>query len=247
MAKPDVNKKQSAPAAPASRRKQVSKGKKKAPSKLYRSFVRFFQLVVGAFILLVAWIVFIQWKVQFGVQQPLPKQVDVGIVLGASLRQDTPSPGLQERLDLAVDLYRQGRFKQVIVSGGLDHNGSKLTEAEGMRNYLVSKGVPEKQILLEPRATSTYENLLFSKQIMQENGLVSSIIVTHRYHSARSLDIAETIGLQQPVVSSIRSEVLFMPYHDTRETLAYTKWYGTKLLLKLGIPVSEAAFSHFGE
>ncbi|WP_164716841.1 hypothetical protein [Paenibacillus whitsoniae] len=53
MAKPDVNKKQSAPAAPASRRKRVSTGKKKAPSKLYRSFVRFFQLVVGAFILLV--------------------------------------------------------------------------------------------------------------------------------------------------------------------------------------------------
>ncbi|MEW9698856.1 YdcF family protein [Paenibacillus sp. SI8] len=195
---------------------------------------RFIHCLLIAILLLAGWIVYIQWKVQRAPQQALPGQVDVGIVLGASLRKDLPSGGLQERLDLAVSLYNQGKFPHVIVSGGLDHNGSKLTEAEGMRNYLVKKGIPQNLILLEPKATSTYENLLFSKQIMDEQGLVSSIIVTHQYHGSRSLDIAETIGLKQPLVSSTKSEVLFMPYHEARETLAYTKWEWTKLWLKAG-------------
>ncbi|NOU99069.1 YdcF family protein [Paenibacillus sp. LMG 31457] len=204
-------------------------------SGLYRTLVNLFRTIVVVFLIGLAWIVYIQWKVQVAPDQALPKQVDVGIVLGASLRQDIPSPGLQERLDLAVDLYNQGKFKQLIVSGGLDHNGSKLTEAEGMRNYLVNKGIPVKSILIEPRATSTYENLLFSKQIMDEQGLVSSIIMTHSYHGSRSLDIAETVGLKDPLVSSTKSKVLFMPYHEVRETLAYTKWIWTKVLLKAGI------------
>ncbi|TXK85468.1 YdcF family protein [Paenibacillus sp. N3.4] len=200
-----------------------------------RLCLRILRIVASLLLLVLVWIVYIQWKVQIAPDQPLPKQVDVGIVLGASLRQDIPSPGLQERLDLAVDLYKQGKFKQVIVSGGLDHNGSKLTEAEGMRNYLVQKGVPQTSILLEPKSTSTYENLVYSKQIMDEHGLVSAIIMTHQFHGSRSLDIAETIGLKDPIVSSTKSEVLFMPYHEGRETLAYTKWYWTKLLLKVGI------------
>lgn len=233
-AKPSMNKKQRAHSpSPPKRKANSSKGK--TPSKLYRIFVRTFQFILIAFTLLVGWIAFIQWKVQVGPHQALPKQVDVGIVLGASLRNDIPSPGLQERLDLAVDLYKQGRFKNLIVTGGLDHNGSTLTEAEGMRDYLVKNGVPKAGIFIEPKATSTYENLLFSKQIMDEKGLVSSIIITHKFHGSRSQDIAETIGFIDPLVSSTKSEVLFMPYHDTRETLAYTNWYLTKLQLKLGL------------
>jgi hypothetical protein len=41
--------------------------------------------------------------------------------------------------------------------------------------------------------------------------------------------------MKQPFISSTKSEVLFMPYHEARETLAYTKWIWTKLLLKVGI------------
>jgi uncharacterized SAM-binding protein YcdF (DUF218 family) len=214
---------------PRKARKSVQK------SGLKRTLINLFRTIVIVFLLIISWIIYVQWKIQVAPNQTVPNQVDVGIVLGASLRKDIPSPGLQERLDLAVQLYKQGRFKQLIVTGGLDHNGSKLTEAEGMRDYLVKKGLPAKSILIEPLATSTYENLLFSKQIMDENGLVSSIIVTHQFHGSRSLDIAETVGMKQPFISSTKSEVLFMPYHEARETLAYTKWIWTKLLLKVGI------------
>src|SRR4051812_38157522 len=66
-----------------------------------------------------------------------PISADVGIVLGARLWNDKPSPGLRERLDHALGLYRQGTFSHFIVTGGLDSDGATITEAEGMRDYLV--------------------------------------------------------------------------------------------------------------
>ncbi|SEB59765.1 YdcF family protein [Paenibacillus sp. GP183] len=183
----------------------------------------------------IIWVVYIQWQVQSTPHSPLPASADTGIVLGASLRNDIPSPGLQERLDLALKLYHEGKFKHIIVTGGLDHNGSKLTEAEGMRLYLIKQGIPNSVIVLEPEATSTYQNLLYSKHIMDKSGWKSAIIMTHNFHGARSLDIAHTVGIKQPAIATTGSQVLFMPYHEARETLAYTKWQIDKLLLQLGL------------
>jgi uncharacterized SAM-binding protein YcdF (DUF218 family) len=201
--------------------------------------VRSLRIMYRGFLLLIflsiIWVVYIQWQVQRSPQSPIPASADTGIVLGASLRNDIPSPGLQERLDLALKLYREGKFKHIIVSGGLDHNGSKLTEAEGMRLYLIKQGLPDSGILLEPEATSTYENLLYSKRIMDRSGFKSAIIMTHDFHGARSLDIAHTVGIKQPAIATTDSQVLFMPYHEARETLAYSKWQIDKLLLQFGL------------
>jgi len=160
-----------------------------------------------------------------------PIASDVGIVLGARLWNDQPSPGLRERLDLALDLYRQGIFANVIVTGGLDAHGATITEAEGMRNYLVAHGVPESAILLDTESRSTYENLIFAQDIMDANDWTSAVVVTHNYHGSRAADIAKKVGLSPVQVSVTDSDVLNVPYHQAREVLAYTKWLGMKLFL----------------
>lgn len=160
----------------------------------------------------------------------LPDPSDVGIVLGASLWDNKPSPGLRERLDHALSLYKSHVFGRFIVTGGLDAGGAVLTEAEGMRNYLLQQGVPADAIVVEPKATSTYENLNFSQLIMQERGWRTAVIVTHQYHGARSLDIAEALHYEHPQVSVTQSKVMNMAYHRTREVLAYTKWLLQKWL-----------------
>ncbi|MFD2332009.1 YdcF family protein [Cohnella sp. GCM10020058] len=160
----------------------------------------------------------------------LPAQSDVGIVLGASLWDNKPSPGLQERLDQALSLYKANVFSHFIVTGGLDGGGAVLTEAEGMRDYLLQQGVPASVIFIEPEATSTYENLKYSKAIMQANGWHTAVIVTHQYHGSRSLDIAEALDYEHPQVSVADSKVMNMAYHRTREVLAYTKWLLQKWL-----------------
>jgi uncharacterized SAM-binding protein YcdF (DUF218 family) len=214
---------------------RTAKARRSKGLRAVRSLHSLFRGLLLLILIVMIWLVYIQWKVQNTPHTPLPVSVDVGIVLGASLRKDIPSPGLQERLALAVQLYQEGRFKHIIVSGGLDHNGSKLTEAEGMRMYLLGKGIPDSAVWVEPEATSTYENLLFSKRIMDKQGQVSAIIMTHDFHGARSLDIARFVGMRQPAVATIGSKVLFMPYHKARETLAYANWQLEKLMLKTGI------------
>lgn len=180
--------------------------------------------------LAVLWVIFIQWKMESLPEGNLPSK-EVGIVLGAALWQSTPSPALQERLNRAVQLYEEGAIKQIIVTGGYDHANSKLTEAEGMRNYLLDKGVRESDIYLENEATSTYENMLFSQNIMKQNGWTSSVIVTHRYHAVRALDIARFLGYEDPAASPMDSNVLMMTWHKGRETLALTKWQWDKVML----------------
>jgi uncharacterized SAM-binding protein YcdF (DUF218 family) len=214
---------------------KLTKARNTRRTKAAQSFRTLYRGLLLLVFIGIIWVVCIQWKVQNTPHMQLPGTADAGIVLGASLRKDLPSPGLQERLDLAVKLYREGKFKNVIVSGGLDHNGSLLTEAEGMRLYLVKQGIPDSSIWLEPKATSTYENLLFSKRIMDKQGFVSTIIMTHNFHGARSLDIAKTIGIKHPVIATTGSEVLFLPYHEARETLAFAKWQLDKLLLETGL------------
>jgi len=171
-----------------------------------------------------AWTGYVQWKIDSVTRNEIRASFDVGIVLGAALWNDRPSPALRERLDHAARLYREGRVKHLIVSGGLDGNGSTITEAEGMKNDLTERGIPEDAILMEPEAGNTYENILFSYRIMEEQNWENAVIITHQYHGARALDIARFVGLKEPGVSTTSSQVLFMPYHRLRETLAYTKW-----------------------
>ncbi|WP_246120357.1 YdcF family protein [Cohnella terricola] len=154
--------------------------------------------------------------------KPLPS--DVGIVLGARLWNDEPSPGLKERLDLALKLYRNGTFHDLIVTGGLDAGGATVTEAEGMRDYLLAQGVPEQSIVMDSLSRSTYENLIFAQDIMDSRDWHTAVIVTHSYHGSRAADIARKVGFDPVQVSVTDSKVLNMAFHESREVLAYTKW-----------------------
>lgn len=162
-------------------------------------------------------------------------RADVGIVLGASLWNDRPSPGLRERLDLALTLYEAGVFRRIIVTGGLDAGGATITEAEGMRNYLVEHGVPENVIKLEDVSRNTYENLKYAKRIMDEQNWRTAVIVTHRYHGARAADIAAALGYEKAQIGTADTLVMNLAYHQARETLASVKWQWTKLRLKLDL------------
>lgn len=165
---------------------------------------------------------------------PATGKADAGIVLGASLRNDRPSPALKERLDQALSLYHAGVFPRFIVTGGLDAGGATITEAEGMRNYLVEQGVPADAISLDTKSRSTYENLQFAQDILEREGWRTAVIVTHSYHGARAADMARTLGYEPVLVSVTDTRVMNMAYHKTREVLAFAKWKLNKLGLAFG-------------
>jgi len=159
---------------------------------------------------------------------------DVGIILGAAMWGDQPSPGLQERLEQGLAAYKAGRFHTFILTGGLDKPDYRYTEAEGMAIYLEQHGIPKEAILLENKATSTYENLKFSKAIMEEQGLTSAVIITHTFHGNRSYEIAKALDYSSPKLSLTETHVLKRVPTILREILAYTKWKIDSVLLAIG-------------
>lgn len=189
-----------------------------------------FRLVFIGMCLFLIWFLFVQFRIELAERREKPVHAEVGIVLGAALRNDAPSPALKERLDYAYKLYKKKRFPKLIVSGGLDHNGSSLTEAQGMKRYLMKLGVPADAIIEENKSVDTFQNLEFSQKLMKAKGWSRAVIITHHYHGARALDMAQYLNYDHPALGTTSSHVLFMPYHRSRETLAYTKWEMDKLL-----------------
>ncbi|NGQ94818.1 YdcF family protein [Brevibacillus sp. SYP-B805] len=181
--------------------------------------VRFAALLV---LLFAFWFGYVLYKIDAVERMAEPKKADVAIVLGASVWGDQPSPGLRERLDLALSLYQEGYVPFLLVSGGLGE-GKKVEEAVVMKNYLMEKGVPEDSIIVENKARSTYENLAFSQKLMEDYGFKTALVVSHGYHLARAVDMAKELGMDVHPVGA-KSNVLYTPYYKAREVFAYTKW-----------------------
>ena len=105
----------------------------------------------------------------------------------------------RERAEAAAELYRSGRVKYIIPSGGVEwetENGEKLSEACYMAYILAENGVPDKAILLENEAKTTKENMIFGALLINRRtkfyGDKKVIIVTSDYHMKRSLLLART-------------------------------------------------------
>jgi uncharacterized SAM-binding protein YcdF (DUF218 family) len=155
--------------------------------------------------------------------QDAPRRADAIIVLGAAEWNGRPSPALRGRLDHALQLYNEGYAPRIITTGG-QGSGSAWTEAAAGKAYLEARGVPSSAVLTEDASTSSVENLRNARQIMEEAGLRSAILVSDPYHMARVLMIAADQGIpaegsptRAPFEGRARGSDLF---YTVRETLA---------------------------
>ncbi len=128
-------------------------------------------------------------KLLFHGLEDTDKQVDCIIVLG-SLK------AAMYRVPVAVDAYKAGRAKKIILCGGKlrDFPNGKCSEAEHMRQAALALGVAEESLLLEKASQNTVENLLFALIELQRtfslNHVQRVLLVTTAYHMRRSLAIA---------------------------------------------------------
>ena len=131
---------------------------------------------------------------------PKKQHYDFIIIHGAGLLDgERVTPLLKRRIDKAVQAFQQSKNPhiQLIASGG-QGSDEKISEAQAMYNYLVEQtDVPKEAILLEDKSTTTYENLLFSKELGEQ--LVENprfLFVTNDYHVFRTSTYARQIGMQ---------------------------------------------------
>ncbi|GAX92051.1 YdcF family protein [Effusibacillus lacus] len=109
---------------------------------------------------------------------------DVIIVLGGERKG--------ERTERAVKLYKEGYAPQLLFSDGTDLSW-RIRSVNEMTALAKQLGVPEASIYIEDRSRSTYENALFTKQILLDKGWKSAIIVTTNWHSRRTKMVFEKV------------------------------------------------------
>ena len=113
-----------------------------------------------------------------------PQKTDAIVAFGGGVGE-TGSPGKStiERARYAAQLYREGYAGKIIFSSGYTYT---YNDAENMRLFAISMGVPSRDIALEQKANSTYENVTFLKDMLSAHKWNSILLISSPYNMRRA-------------------------------------------------------------
>lgn len=104
-----------------------------------------------------------------------------------------------DRFTHALWLYRAGKVRRIIISGGLatiTPRPGMVPEAQDLATLLKLAGVPAQAILVESRSHNTRENALFTKALLDQHPDIKSLVlVTSAFHERRALACFAKVGL----------------------------------------------------
>ncbi len=184
-------------------------------------------------------LIFFDWKIQdlkkFNVENVANK--DIAIVFGAGIKSNNePSDILADRVEVAVDLYNNGKVKKILMSG--DNSTIYHNESLVMKKYAVSLGVEEKDIILDFAGFNTYSTCVRAKEIFS---ISSAILVTQDYHLNRSLYLCNKVGINSVGVNSNLRKYILQLKFSFREVFAFIdSWFNINFIKRdvvLGDPI----------
>ena len=120
------------------------------------------------------------------------------VVLGAAQYDGRPSPVLQDRLDHALELYRDGVAPLIVLTGNKQPT-DRFTEAFAGFRYLKEHGVPEAALRIVDDGSSTWDSLAAAERILKREGVTRATLVSDSYHSKRLKGIASELGIDAQV------------------------------------------------
>jgi SanA protein len=141
------------------------------------------------------------------------------IVLGAKVSsKGVPSDFLQDRLDVAIELYKNNKIVRFLLSG--DHGRANYDEVNNMKNYLINHGINARDIFLDHAGFDTYSSMVRAKKIFQINDV---IIVSQEFHLPRAIYIARNKGLVAYGIKADKRNYAALKSLKFRELLAKVK------------------------
>ncbi|MCM1127843.1 MAG: YdcF family protein [Lachnospiraceae bacterium] len=179
-----------------------------------RAFVILVCIGLGIFL-------FVEGLIISGFSKSVPDGLDYLVVLGAQMKTSGPSKALQYRLDAAIDYLADNPDTCVIVSGG-QGSDEHISEAQGMYDYLVSKGIPAERIIKEDQSKNTFQNLTFSAEYLDKEK-DSAGVVSNNFHVFRAVKIAQKAGYQNAYGIAARGEPFLQLNNMMREFLGVMK------------------------
>jgi uncharacterized SAM-binding protein YcdF (DUF218 family) len=156
-------------------------------------------------------------------------EADAAIVLGAAVWSTDVSPVFRERINHALDLYRRGKVRKLIFTGG-QGNKNEPTEAAAARAYAIENGIPVSDILIEQSSHTTFENVVNAKQLADAHGLRRVLMVTDPLHMKRAVTMARDIGLE--AYPSPTPTTRYQGWRSQLGSLAHETYYYMGYLLR---------------
>ncbi len=144
------------------------------------------------------------------------------VVLGAGLRGEKVGDVLRRRLVAAIEAYERNPEALIVVTGGQGPR-EHIPEGVAMARWLMERGVPESSILVDDESTSTEENLLYAKMLLEERGVSPDApiaVVSNAFHCYRAGRYAAMLGFTsaRTIPASMNLMALLPSYF--REVLA---------------------------
>lgn len=144
------------------------------------------------------------------------------IILGCRLEGEEPGSCLTERIDTAAEYLHAHPDCNAVASGGQGAD-EVISEAEAIARALVRRGIDPKRIIKEEQSTSTMENFVFTKELLDAKEKDKPYFIafaTNDFHVYRARKLAEMAGFHTPVALSVKSSAANFYLNLPREILA---------------------------
>ena len=182
---------------------------------------------IGSFVLLIAFVLFSNWIIISSAKESIystvsetPEGNKVALLLGTSRYTVKGYTNLyfKYRINAAVELYRAGKIKHIIVSG--DNSLKEYNEPKHMQQALIQKGVPESSITLDYAGFRTLDSVVRGKKVF---GQQKFIIISQKFHIERALFIAHKYGIDAIGFAALDPPEKYSIKTKVREVFAKTK------------------------
>lgn len=137
----------------------------------------------------------VAWRIASYGTLSVDANADAALVLGAAAWGNRPSPVYRERINEAIALYKAGRVRYLVFTGGTPEPGYPA-EGEVGRQFAIAHGVPAAAVLFETTSRTTWQNLANARELLAPVGIQTVLLVSDPLHMRRAMAMASTLGLQ---------------------------------------------------
>lgn len=150
----------------------------------------------------------------------------VAIVFGTTVSDNTPSIALQDRIDAAVTLYKQGKVEKIIMSG----NGT-TGEPQAMVASAVKLGIPATALFADLDSTRTFDTCYRARNVFD---IGRAVLISQTVHLERALYLCNSLGVNSIGFAAAATT----PEDSGREFFSYLKAFWD---INLGMPAVSTA------
>jgi vancomycin permeability regulator SanA len=153
------------------------------------------------------------------------RPADAAVVFGAKVFPDGRlSDALADRIRTACGLYQAGLVRRLVLSGGPGQGA--VTEAEAMRHYALSHGVPAQDIIIDNQGLNTEATVRDTMPMFREWHARRILVISHFYHLPRIKLAYERAGMEVYTVPARQEHFLGrLPFYMAREVAAFWSYY----------------------